>query len=521
MPLAVNGLLRRVAFCLVAAAAFAAPAAAKKQPADPIVQVSGGKIMGTREDGVFAFKGVPYAAAPVGERRWAPPAPVKSWRGVRRADKIGAACIQKPGLSEANGGYPGPISEDCLFLNVWTPTADASAKLPVVVWIHGGAYVFGSGGVAGYSGAPSAKKGVVYVSLNYRLGALGFFAHPATLSRHGGAMNFGLLDQVAALEWVQANIAKFGGDPSNVTIMGQSAGGKSVMAHIASPLSRGLFHKAVAMSVYVLPDATPEKAGEVAAAVASGVGLDGGKASLKSLLRVPAKRFADIDDNAAALGPTPIIGDAMTPQSIAETFRKGDEARIPLIMGNTSDDGSVIAAFGVDPAALVKQLGAAGIGLKLLYPNMSEEERARQALRDIVFTMNPRWVADNHAKRASTWRYYYDYVAENDRTALPNGAPHGYEVPFMLDTLEYTKGGASRYTQADRAIASGMSEYLIAFAKTGEPSSAVGPEWPSDAGLRDIALVADSSGIKTDRNFMTLRLNALIAGSKIVDNAIN
>ena len=524
MPRALAAMARRFPLLMaLAAAAFALapPAGAESGPADPVVRVSGGKIKGMREDGVFTFRGVPYAAAPVGARRWAPPAPVKSWRGVRMAKKIGAACIQNPALSAANGGDPGPISEDCLFLNIWTPKLDRNAKLPVVVWIHGGGFVFGSGGVKGYSGAPSAKKGVVFVSINYRLGALGFFAHPSTVSRNGGAMNFGLLDQVAALEWVQANIANFGGDPSNVTIMGQSAGAKSVMAHIASPLSRGLFHKGVAMSAYVLPDASREKAGEVAAAVARAVGLDGAKASLEELQRIPAHMFAEIDDPAAALGPTPIAGDTMTPKPIAEVFRNGDEAPVPLIMGSTSDDASVIPAFGVDPAEVIEQLGAADVGLKLLYPNLTKEERARQALRDIVFTMNPRWVADNHAKRAPTWRYYFDYVAEKDRPALMQGAPHGYDVAFLLDTLDYIGAGAADYTPADKAIAAKLSGYLISFARTGAPSSPDGPDWPNDAGLRDVSLVAENSGVREARNFLTLRLNIIIASAKVIDTSVN
>jgi para-nitrobenzyl esterase len=509
---------------LIVSLAFAAgvsPAAAKQSPAGPIIETSDGKIRGVQDDGVYAFRGIPYAAAPVGDRRWAPPAPVRKWRGVRDARKFGAACIQKPGLSGANGGDPGPLSEDCLTVNVWTPVLDPSAKLPVIVWIHGGAFVFGGSGLAGYSGAPTAKKNAVFVSLNYRLGALGFFAHPALAGENGGAMNFGLLDQVAALKWVRDNIAEFGGDPGNVTIMGQSAGAKSVMAHYASPLSRGLFAKGVAMSAYILPDATKENARAVAGAVASAVGLDGEDAKLKDLRRIPAKRFAEINDKAASQGPVPIVGDEALPRSIAETFEAKAEAPEPLIMGNTSDDASVIAAFGLDPAAIIKKLGAAGLGLKILYPNLSEDERARQALRDVVFTMNARWVADRRSSRAPTWRYYFDYVAENDRKALPNGAPHGYDVAFLLDTVPFAAGLDGRYTKGDAAYARAASSYFAEFARSGAPSSDGAPAWPSDGGLRDAALVFGRETIELDRNFMRLRLNTLIGATRLVGGALS
>lgn len=513
----------RCAAGLIAALLFAviaAPASAKPSSAGPIVRTSDGKIRGAESDGVYAFKGIPYAAPPIGDRRWAPPHPSQQWRGVRDTRNFDAACIQTPGLSAVNGGDPGPISEDCLTLNIWTPKLDRSAKLPVIVWIHGGAFAFGGSGVAGYSGEPTAKKNAVFVSMNYRLGALGFFAHPALARENGGAMNFGLMDQVAALKWVKANIAAFGGDPDNVTIMGQSAGGKSVMAHFASPMSRGLFAKGVAMSVYILPDATIEKARGVANAVASAVGLDGERAALKDLRRVPAERFVGITDPTALLGPAPIVGDAMLPRSIAETFEAKAEAAAPLVMGNTSDDASVIAAFGLDPEKVVEKLGVAGLGLKLLYPNMSKEERARQALRDVVFTMNPRWVADRRSKRAPTWRYYFDYVAENDRTRLPNGAPHGYDVAFLLDTVSYADGVKDRYSKGDLALARAASTYLVEFARSGAPSSGGAPEWSDDDGRRDATLVFGRDTIDLERNFMQLRLNALINAAKLIDGVL-
>ncbi|MEZ5922471.1 MAG: carboxylesterase/lipase family protein [Parvularculaceae bacterium] len=482
--------------------------------AAPVVETVYGSVRGGDSDGVYSFKGIPFAAAPVGDLRWAPPAAPAPWNGVRQATEYSDACIQKPGLSAENGGDPGSLSEDCLYLNVWSPNLDPAAKLPVIVWIHGGAYVFGAGGLDVYDGSPSAKKGVVFVNFNYRLGSLGFFAHP---SLSEGAYNFGLLDQVAALEWVKANIAQFGGDPENVTIMGQSAGGKSVMAHLVSQRSRGLFQKAVAMSVYILADATLEKAQSVANHVASAVGLNGADASLAELRAIPAEQFAEIEDKEASFGPVPIVGGVMLPKSMAELFAEDDDAPVPFMIGNTSDDASVISAFGLDPAEIIRKLGVAGVGLKVLYRNMSEEERARQALRDVVFTMNTRWSASRHSKQAPTWRYYFDYVATADEATLPNGAPHGYDVPFMLDTVEYADGLGKRYSKRDLAVANAMSGYLIEFARSGAPSCDGCPKWTSHKKRRDRALVIGRDVIELERNFMRHRLNALINVSKFIN----
>ena len=208
-----------------------------------------GDVQGVTEQNVFAFKGIPFAAPPVGELRWREPRPAVRWQGVRKTDVYGNACIQMPGLSEANGGSPGSLSEDCLYLNVWTPKTDPAAKLPVMVWISWRRLCLRLGCCEPLQWWPLATKGAVVVSINYRLAQLGFFAHPALEKENpGGPANFGLLDQIAALAWVKANIAQFGGDPGNVTILGQSAGGRSVLALFASPLARGLFHKGVAQS---------------------------------------------------------------------------------------------------------------------------------------------------------------------------------------------------------------------------------------------------------------------------------
>lgn len=488
------------------------PLAAHAASRDTIAETRDGAVDGVSENGIISFKGIPYAEPPVGDLRWREPQPSPKWSGTRKADRYGKACMQNREAAAENGGDPGPVSEDCLYLNVWTPTLSPKSKLPVIVWIHGGGYVFGAGSLPVYDGTAMAKKGAVFVNLNYRLGALGFFAHPALdKGAGGGPYNFGLYDQVAALRWVKANVAQFGGNPDNVTIMGESAGGKSVLWHLASPLSRGLFHKGIAQSVYVLPDVKLEKARTVAAKVASAVGLNGADASLDDLRNVPPERFFAIADKEAALGPVGIVGDAMLPRSIAATFEAGAEARVPLIIGNTSDDGSVVTSFGLSPDEIMKNLGAAGFGLKLLYPGVSADKLPRQALRDILFTMNTRWIADRRARRASTWRFYFDYAAAKDRPNWPHGVPHGGEVIYFLDTPDES------YAKRDRDYARKVSGYVFEFAKTGKPAFAGSPEWQDHKLLRDRTLVFGPKKIEQRRNFMKARLDVLKGVTKIAD----
>jgi para-nitrobenzyl esterase len=218
------------------------------------------------------------------------------------------------------------------------------------------------------------------------------------------------------------------------------------------------------------------------------------------------------------LGPVPIVGDAMLPRSIADTFAAGGEAPYPLIMSNTSDDASVVSAFGFDPAELVKTMGAAGLGLKLLYPGVKDQaELGRQALRDVVFTMNPRWVADRHGKRAKTYRAYFNYTAIRDRAKFPNGVPHGNDIQYFLDTLAYSDPQKARFTAADKAFARKTSGYIFEFARTGVPRSKDAPEWQDDRLLRDRTLVFGPDKIELKSNFMRARLSVMIGLSKIAD----
>ena len=496
----------------IAVSILACGAAMSAAAAPPLeVGVDGGRLQGRLDGTLAVFQGIRYAAPPVGELRWRAPQPAVPWPGLQAAQAPGASCIQKPAMSIDNGGGDvRPIAEDCLFLNVWTPASEPSAKLPVMVWIHGGALVFGSGGTPVYSGAPLAARGAVVVTINYRLGALGFFAHPAVVAPSGD-VNFGLLDQIAALRWVQRNIAAFGGDPGNVTIFGQSAGAESVLALFVSPLAKGLFHKGIAQSPYGIPSHSLAKARTVAAKVATKLKLSGATANAADLRALPAEAFAAADGPGESLAPSFIVGDRALPAPILASFQKGAEARVPLIIGSTSDDGSVAVAFGMDPAALVKQLGAARIAVKSLYPaGLGDAQIGRQTARDVAFTAFARRIAFLHTARAPTWRYYYGYVGEGVRAKQQAGVPHGAEIPYTMGTAAGCGCLGAPATAQDLAAAQRASQLWFDFAASSTPVPRDADAWPRD-GQREARLLEFGETADTVRaDFMARRLNAFI-----------
>jgi len=481
-----------------------------------IVLVDTGMLEGSQSRSIFSFKGIPFAAAPVGQWRWREPQAPAKWSGVRDAKSFGNACIQKPGLSDKNGGNPGSISEDCLFLNVWTPSLRKGGKLPVMVWIHGGGLVFGSGSVPGYGGDSLAKRGAVIVSINYRMGPLGFFSHPALDAERTGFKNFGLLDQIMALKWVQNNISAFGGDAKNVTIFGQSAGGESVLALYSSPLSRGLFQKGIAQSPYGMPSHTSEKARTVGVAVASAVGLDGVRASAVQLRSVSARKFGNLDAFQLTLSPGFITGDTALPTSILETFQKKNQAALPLIVGNNSDEATVATAFGVDSVKVIQGFGKSKIVVKALYPKvLSDAELGRQVIRDAVFTAFARRISYLHSQKAPVWRYYFSYVQERLRASQP-GVPHGGEIVFMLDTGNDCGCTAATFTKADSDLARRTGDSWVAFARTNNPQTPALPMWSEDSAKND-RLLEFSETIAARKSFMQPRLNTMILGLKAAD----
>ena len=485
----------------------------------PRVTTAAGAVEGVASETIAIFRGMPYAAAPIGDLRWHAPEPAAPWAGVRRAVEFGKACPQDRSVSLDQAGDPGPTSEDCLTLNVWAPRAAAGAKLPVMVWIHGGAFVIGAGSQSVFDGTSLAQRGVVVVTFNYRLGALGFFSHPALdAALPGGPVNFGLLDQIAALKWVRDNIAAFGGDPHEVTIFGESAGAQSVLALYASPPARGLFQRGIAQSPYGIPSHTRQKARAAGVAVASALGLKGANASLAELRAVPADRFFAVKDVGSSLAPSLAVGDDALPATILSTFQRGGEAALPLVIGSNSDEASVAIAFGIDPAALVRRLGVARIAVRSLYPGISDDgQLGRAVVRDLVFTAFVRRIAYLHATRAPTWRYYFSRVPTHERGALA-GVPHGGEIPMVFGVDDACVCLTARASDEDRAYSRRVGDLWAAFARGAIPEAAEAPPWPRDGrGAARTMEFGDEIVVRDD--FMKRRLNAFIGALNLIGSS--
>ena len=477
-------------------------------------RIDGGSVRGLDEDGVAIYRSLPYAAPPVGPLRWREPAAALAWSGVRPATAPAPSCPQKRGLSLEGGGDPGVLDEDCLYLNVFTPSAAATGTLPVMVWLHGGALIFGGGALPLYDGRALAQRGVVVVTINYRLGPLGFFAHPALdRARPGGPINFGLLDQIAALRWVRRNIASFGGDAGNVTIFGQSAGAQSVLALMASPPAQGLFHKAIAQSPYGIPSHTRAHALATGSALVSALGLAGSRARLAALRQVPAERLAALEGNALSLAPSFVTGDAAVPMPLLDAFRQGRQAAVPLLIGSNSDDASVALAFGIDPAALVARLGAARILVKPLYPGVADAAQlGREVARDVAFTAFVRRIAYLHLRKAPTWRYYFSHQP-SAAVGPRRGVAHGGEVPLVLGTSARCACLGAPVQPQDLQVEARVGDRWARFARTGQPDGAV--LWPADNRFRG-ALLDIGDDDEAQAGFMVLRLNAFIGALNLV-----
>ncbi len=508
--------------CAFCAAALMVSSGAFAQGDGPTAVTRSGPVQGVRQGDADVFRGIPYAAPPLGNLRWRLPRSPEPWKGLRRADKFGNACIQAPGASQLDGaGDPGPLAEDCLTINVWSPSADSPSRRPVMVWIHGGAFVLGSGTVPMYDGSALARRGIVLVTFNYRMGALGFFAHPAIDDgKASSVVNYGMLDQVAALEWVRDNIAAFGGDPGNVTVFGESAGAQSVLALYSSPRARGLFHKGIAQSPYGIPSHTRSKAREVGIKVATALGLDGSRATAAQLRAVPAERFGQIKDRSATLAPGLVVGDAVFPQTILASFQQHRQAKVPLIIGNNSDEATVAVAFGLDPAKVVAKLGAGKGVLKVLYPDVKNDAQlGREAIRDLVFTAFARRIAYLHSQSAPTWRYYFSYVQTGQRGKVA-GVSHGGEIPYMMDTGSTCACLPSAFSRSDASVAKQAADYWSAFARTGVPSAAGAPPWPRDSVIMAQVLQFDDQTIAREQ-FMKRRLDFMIGSLKVIGSVRN
>jgi para-nitrobenzyl esterase len=508
-----------VAATVLVAGVGGAAASPASGGANPVVRIDGGLIRGASAAGVSSFKGLPYAAPPTGKLRWRPPQPASSWSGVRDATQFGAGCPQalmgNPFLP------PGTISEDCLNLNVYTPTPHTGSDRPVLVWIHGGGLVQDGG--RNYDGTKLAATGTVVVTINYRLGALGFLAHPALASRPGGsAGNYGLMDQQAALRWVQRNIAQFGGDPRNVTIAGQSAGGLSVLAQLVSPGARGLFQRAIVQSgTFALnqrPLATAEAAGET---FATNVGCaDQTAACLRS---VPV---SDLVSNFGVEIPGVVDGSVLT-QPIGTALARGQFARVPVINGITHDE-ELLFVYGLGitvsqgtniplagnpfdsanyQANIARALGvtdARAAAIAAEYPPGADPALAFSLLvSDASFACPALQVDRWTAARVPTYGYQFNddnapvnIVPPEVQLQLPHLSTHGTELPYLFD--QPNAPFPAMLFSDQQALAASMRTAWASFAASGNPSSRALP-WPSIGnGTKVLSFVPLQSKVTTD-----------------------
>ena len=465
---------------------------------DRPVKVDGGLVSGSpgRSSGIMVYKGIPFAAPPVGEGRWKAPQAVAPWTGVRKAEAFSPSCIQGIVQERKPWTYEfmthGDVSEDCLYVNLWTPARSATEKRPVLVYFYGGGNNEGSGMVPVYDGEGLASKGLVVVNFNYRVGVLGFFVHPELTreAAYHASGNYGLLDQIAAVKWVHDNIAGFGGDPDRITIAGQSAGGQGVHNLTASPLARGTFHRAIVES------ASATMTGRTLAdSEADGVKFAQAKGAA-TLAELRARSWQEIVAPLPAApapagggrGPAPIrfsviVDGYALPAPVMEIVGQGKQNDVPTLTGSNADENGASPQPAVTVDEYVRQVRArwgedADAFLKL-YPAASDEQ-ARAALnesaRDQARTALYRWaMARARTAKTKAYLYFWNHVLPGP-DAAKYGAFHTSEVPYVLNTLSMSD---RPFTDVDRRIADTLSSYWVNFATTGDPNGDGLPAWPA------------------------------------------
>lgn len=460
----------------------------------PVVEAEAGAVRGIWDEEIAVFRGIPYAEAPVGELRWKPPMAKAHWEGVRDATEFGPPCFQPEARPTANNIYAeelGAMSEDCLTLNVWAP--DDATNAPVFVWIHGGALVAGSSSFGMYDGARLAEEGVVVVSLNYRLGVLGFLAHPqlSAESERGISGNYGFLDQIEALRWIERNIAAFGGDPDNVTIAGESAGGLSVMYLMTSPPAHGLFDKAIMQSAYMISTpALKEAQHGHPSAESLGVWLEeqletDGIADLRAL----GPRELVAKATAAGYPTWATVDGKVIPYQIVESFDRGEQAPVPVLAGfNSGEIRSLRRLLPPAPAdaegyeaKIRAAYGELADRYLAIYPSDTIDESMLAATRDALYG----WTAERIGRKqtaigAPAYLYLFDHgypaAAEAGLRAF-----HASEIPFMFGTIWDTTDNWPHIPRTDeqRALSDAMVEYWASFARSGVPRAEGQPAWPA------------------------------------------
>lgn len=490
-------------WALALAILLPAPVAAAPSAA-PVVEAPAGSLRGGVDRGVRVFKGIAYAQPPVGERRWRPPAALPDWEGVRDAVKFGAACMQpKPRAANIYAGDSPAMSEDCLSLNIWTP--ENAKDAPVFVWIHGGSLTSGSGADPVYDGSALARRGIVVVTINYRLGMLGYLAHPALSAEAPDHVsgNYGLLDQIAALEWVKRNIGAFGGDAGNVTIAGESAGALSVMYLMTAPAARGLFHKAVAQSAYMVSaPALRDRVNGMVPAEEQGreAAAKLGAADLAALRALSAEEIAE---KAPATGyfPFPAIDGKTVPRQLVDSFDRGEQAPVPILAGfNSGEIRSLRFLLPKPPADAAAYEAAirAGYGefadlFLARYPAKAMEESMLAATRDAMYGWTAERLVSNQAA-AGQGAYFYLFDHGYPATAEWNlHAFHAAELPYVFGTATRTPPLWPKIpdTLAERRLIAAMGDYWASFAATGKPQAKGWSDWPAYADNRGFLHVAD------------------------------
>lgn len=473
-----KGLLSILALGLAVAAV---PAVAQIAQAD----ITGGRVAGTIVDGLSEFKGIPFAAPPVGKLRWKAPQPVKPWSGVLHTTAFAPACMQDPRMAHRQA--PGvSLSEDCLFLNVWTPARTPRERLPVIAWIYGGGFVGGMTSAPLYDGANFAKKGVVFVSISYRVGALGFLATPELSRESGhGSGNYGLLDQIAGLKWIQANIGRFGGDRHKVTLLGHSAGGFSVSMLAGSPLAKGLFRGVISESGanFMPPEDSPWGGGSIPTLrMAEATGkkwLESlGASTLAAARAMPAEKL-EAAQHTARFWP-PVDGYVITGDQYL-LWSQGHFNDTPILVGDVSDEAAAFGVHKIDPSAFEAEVrhgyGKEADAILAVYPHATSEQATRsgtQLRSDTTFDWGQyTWarLEASHGKHKA-FVYYFDRPSALD----PNGSGHGQEVAYVFGNLGV--GGRPQPTAKDRAISRQMQGYWVNFAIKGDPNGPGLPRWP-------------------------------------------
>jgi para-nitrobenzyl esterase len=487
------------AACMVAAVAAFSQAAAPPALNGPVVKVAQGEAQGTVADGVSVFKGLPFAAPPVGDLRWRVPQLPAKWSGVRAANTFSATCAQ---------------GEDCLYLNVYEPAdAKKGAKLPVMVWIHGGAFIFGSGSV--YDGSQFARQGVIVVTVNYRLGRAGWFAHPALTAENPKGLlgNYGLMDQLAALNWVHDNIKAFGGDPRNVTIFGESAGAICVNYLMLAPQAKGLFQKALSESGFGRLGARPISAVEQGgAAFAEKAGVQGSDAAAAKALR--ALPWNVLTSNVGSIGAAdqilPMADGKLITGSAADGFAKGMEAHVPYLLGGNSDEASLTrrGLNAADRLASIQQRRDAFIAAYDPDNSGDADRIIARLVTDSSISEPDRDLARLHTKHGSpTFVYHFSYTPEAQRATL-FGLAHGGELAYVFNAPR-----AIPFDEEGKAVAAAANKYWAQFAKTGDPDSAGGVLWPKFEAADEYVMEFPGSGVPAPaKHFHKDRLDWVEAG---------